>query len=147
MPTMSRRNLTIVGVTAIAVLAVVAAANYALKSVNNLVLNAYASDWTARFVIEHLKANDCRWPTGWDDLREEYDTLAEPSHYAWTFNELQERVVLDWDVDIEAIVNADPPVTVFRLADGGTANYNGDPNVRIRDFVAEECVRPVEIEQ
>jgi hypothetical protein len=34
------------------------------------------------FVIAHLREYDNRRPTGWDDLMDEFDTLAEPGHYA-----------------------------------------------------------------
>jgi hypothetical protein len=100
--------------------------------------DAYASDWTAIFVIEHLKSTDGEWPRSWDDLRDEYDTMAEPSHYAWSFTELQERVVFDWTADVDQVANADPPIGVFRLASGKHVSFDGDPNVLIRDYLVSK---------
>ncbi len=65
---------------------------YAVQATGQIVRDAYASDWTTEFVIAHLRANDNRWPTGWHDLKDEFDTLAAPQQYAWTFIELKDRV-------------------------------------------------------
>lgn len=96
--------------------------------------DAYASDWTATFVIEHLRTSG-DWPGGWDDLRDEYDRLAPASHYAWTFDELQTRVWFDWDADPEAVRDADPPKEIFRLTSGRQVSFNGDPNELIRNYL------------
>lgn len=119
--------LALIGGVAIAVMS--------LKSLADLPSDAYASDWTAIFVIEHLKASDNKWPAGWDDLQDEFDRMAEPTHYAWTFRELQERVDLRFDVTAEEVRNADPPLIVFRLTSGRTISYDGDPNVLIRGYL------------
>lgn len=96
--------------------------------------DAYASDWTSTFVIDHIRTSGV-WPKGWDDLRDEYDRLATPSHYAWTFDELQSRVWLDFDADIDEVRSSDPPKTVFRLMSGKQISFNGDPNVLIREYL------------
>lgn len=96
--------------------------------------DAYASDWTSTFVIDHLRTSG-DWPSGWDDLRDEYDRLAPASHYAWTFDELQTRVWFDWNADPDAVRTADPPQKVFRLTSGRRVSFNGDPNKLIRDYL------------
>ena len=60
----------------------------------------YAVQWTSSFIIEHLKNSDNQWPTEWEDLRDEFDTMAEPSHYAWSFDELQTLVDVRWDITL-----------------------------------------------
>jgi hypothetical protein len=97
--------------------------------------DAYASDWTATFVIEHLKSTDNSWPISWDELRDEFDRMAEPTHYAWTFSELQDRVDFRFDVTAEQVRDSDPPLVVFRLTSGMTVSFNGDPNLLIRDHL------------
>lgn len=114
--------------------------DYALRSIEDLVKDAYASDWTAAFVIAHLQENDNRWPTGWDDLKDEFDTLSDTGKYAWTFAELQHRVWLDWSADPRQIATTDPPITVFRLKSGRQASYGGDPNERIRDYLSKHAI-------
>ena len=37
--------------------------------------DAYATDWMSIFVIDHIRTTGS-WPTGWHDLRDEYDRLA-----------------------------------------------------------------------
>ena len=96
--------------------------------------DAYASDWTSIFVIDHLRTSG-DWPNGWDDLRDEFDRLAPASHYAWTFDELQSRVWFDWNADPDAVRNADPPQEIFRLTSGRQVSFNGDPNELIRDYL------------
>ena len=96
--------------------------------------DAYASDWTVVFVTDHIHTTG-EWPKGWDDLKDEYDRMAPASHYAWTFDELQERVWLDWDADLDSVRSADPPQTIFRLTSGREASFNGDPNDLIRNFL------------
>ena len=96
--------------------------------------DAYATDWTSIFVIEHIRTTG-KWPTAWDDLRDEYDRLAPQSHYAWTFEELQERVWFDFDADIHDVRDANPPRHIFELTSGRHLSYNGDPNELIRDFL------------
>ena len=79
--------------------------------------DAYASDWTSIFVIDHMRTSG-EWPRGWEDLRDEYDRLAPASHYAWTFDELQTRVWVDWNADPDVVRDADPPLEIFRLTSG-----------------------------
>ncbi len=113
---------------------------YAVQATGQIVRDAYASDWTTEFVIAHLRANDNRWPTGWHDLKDEFDTLAAPQQYAWTFIELKDRVWLDWDADPQQIAISDPLQIVFRLRSGRRASYGGDPNERIRDYLSSQSL-------
>jgi len=96
--------------------------------------DAYASDWTSTFVIDHLRTSG-DWPKGWDDLRDEYDRLAPASHYAWTFEELQTRVWFDWNADPNDVRNAEPPQEIFRLTSGRQVSFNGNPNELIREYL------------
>ena len=77
---MKRLRVTIATLLMLAVIGGVVSAVVALKSLVGLPSDAYASDWTAIFVIEHLKTSDNSWPTDWDDLRDEFDRMAEPTH-------------------------------------------------------------------
>ena len=96
--------------------------------------DAYASDWTSAFVIEHLRTTG-EWPSDWNDLRDEFDEFGRNHSYAWSFEELQERVWLDWDAELDAVRDADPALVVFRLRSGRTVSFNGDPNQLIQDFL------------
>ena len=105
-----------------------------LKQVVGIPHEAYASDWTAAFVIDHVRSTG-EWPKNWDDLRDEYDRLAVPAHYAWTFEELQMLVKVDWNTDVSQIRLSKTPVVLIRLTSGRRVSFNGDPNQLIYDFV------------
>ncbi|QEG40187.1 hypothetical protein [Roseimaritima ulvae] len=96
--------------------------------------DAYASDWASIFIIDHIRTSG-EWPKGWHDLRDEYDRLADADHYAWTFDEFQDRVWINWSARLDDVRNADPPMEVFRLASGRRISYNGDPNLLIREYL------------
>ena len=105
-----------------------------MLTVASLPREAYASDWTSVFIIEHLRRTD-RWPTGWEDLRDEYDELARPTHYAWTFEELQSLIDVRWDATLEEIQNSKTPIDLVRLSSGKSVSFNGNPNDLIFDYV------------
>ncbi|TWU44693.1 hypothetical protein Poly51_59620 [Rubripirellula tenax] len=104
------------------------------KQVIGIPREAYASDWTAVFIIDHLRTSGT-WPTGWHDLRDEYDRLAVPQHYAWTFDELQTLIDVNWDSSIDAIRESDVPLDNVQLTSGRQVSYNGDPDMLIHDYV------------
>lgn len=106
-----------------------------IKGLSGLPQDAYASDWTAIFIIEHLKATENTWPSRWADLQDEFDRMAEPSHYAWSFDELQQRVDLQFHLTTKQVRNADPPVEAIRLRSGRRVSYDGDPNVIVREYL------------
>ena len=96
--------------------------------------DAYATDWTSIFVIEHIRTSG-EWPSGWSDLRDEFERLAPASHYAWTFDELQDLVWFDFDAKIDDVRDADAPMHIFGLTSGRRLSHNGDPNKLIRDYL------------
>ena len=104
------------------------------KTVLDIPREAYASDWTAVLIIDHIRSSG-EWPTGWHDLRDEHDRLAVPEHYAWTFQELQSLVEVDWNVRISDIQDASKPMDHVRLTSGRQVSYAGDPDKLIYDYL------------
>ena len=100
-------NAVVLTVCAVAVLGIAKAFSF-VRQVIGIPREAYASDWTAVFIIDHIRTSG-EWPTGWHDLRDEYDRLAIPEHYAWTFEELQALIDVDWTVSISEIQDSDVP--------------------------------------
>ena len=122
---------------AIALLISLAAAFSVVQFVNEVISlpsEAYASDWTAVFIIDHLRTTG-EWPTDWSDLRDEFDRMAVPEHYAWTFDELQDLIEIDWSVDVSDVRNANAPPVHVRLTSGRNVSYNDDPNKLIYEYV------------
>ncbi len=94
------------------VLFVVAAGVCGIRFANEVIgipREAYASDWTAVFIIDHVRTTG-NWPTGWQDLHDEYERLAVPQHYAWTFDELKALISVNWDSSIDAIRQSEVPI-------------------------------------
>ena len=114
-----------------------------VQRVANLPLEAYASDWTGVFIIEHLRTTDT-WPTGWHDLRDEYDRLAVPEFYAWSFEELQDLIDVNWNISIDEIKSSEIPFDLIRLTSGGTASYGGAPDVLVHDYIRNGTI-PYEV--
>lgn len=103
--------------------------------------NAYATDWSAGILIEYLKTNDNQWPSSWDDLREPYETLAAPQNYPWSFDELQQRIAIDWAADVSSLKSSQskkglPAIKVIWLKDGSDIYWEGlEPNQRILSYL------------
>lgn len=111
-------------------------------SINNTVRNAYCQEWVANMIIEHLIAQQNRWPQSWDDLRDDYESCVARSGRHWTFEELQDRVGVDWDVIVEELkaTNVSPHEPPFRVV-WPTKGLEGDhwesrePNRLIWDYL------------
>jgi hypothetical protein len=67
-----------------------------ISSVVSHTRDAYASDWTAEFVIQHLKTSGNQWPSSWTDLQDEY-AFFQSHGYPFSYRELQELVDVRWD--------------------------------------------------
>lgn len=124
-------SLLAVALTAVAVI------TYSISLTGNMVRDAYASDWTTEFLISHLQSNDNSWPLSWEDLEDEH-VSRYPQPCPFTFAEIRDRVELNFNVDAAVIANAEHRVSFFRLKSGSGANYGGDPNVRIRDYLTNQ---------
>lgn len=127
--------LTLLGCVAVTSLSAAAQNNDALRA------NAYATDWSAGMVIEYLKTHDNVWPRSWDDLRKPYETHAALQKYPWSFDELQQRIAVDWSADVGSLMaaaSAEAPraVRVVWLTDGSETHLQGaELNQRILDYL------------
>jgi len=114
---------------------------FVYHDVTVVVPNAYAAEWSSHFVMEHLKSNNNQWPTGWNELKDDYDKAVKSGHRpATTWPELQERIAIDWHADPEIIAEndgtIDPPFRVIWLTDGSNHHWQGfEPNRRIFDYL------------
>lgn len=115
---------------------------YVVRSIDSSVRNMYAVWWVGDMIVMHLEKNEDRWPESWDDLRDDYDACVEEAGQPWTFQELRNRVEIDWNADPEALralppdENGDAPFRVVRLRDGSEAYYVGrEPNRMIHRYL------------
>jgi hypothetical protein len=116
----------------------------AVKTVTVVVPNAYALEWAAVLVIEHMAANQNRWPNSWADLKDEYDRQVASGHQpAPAWQELQSRVQIDWNVDVDSLAKADskndPPFRAFWLSDGTNTHWEGfEPNRNVFEYLLKK---------
>lgn len=121
--------------------AMLAAALFVAYSVNERIRGSYAVSWVASMVIEHLKANDGRWPRNWDELRDDYQSCVRRSGEPWTFAELSNRVAVDWDADPQQLLSQSSTTetagfTVIRLVDGADSHWQSrEPNDMILHYL------------
>ncbi len=119
---------------------------YSIRFTSSLVRDAYASDWTTEFLLLHLKANDNQWPKSWEDLRDEHASRY-PSSCPFTLIEIQDRVELRFDIDTAKVVDSEPPTEFLRLKSGTGANFNGEPNERINQYLLTSLKKDTAQEQ
>ena len=124
------------------------------RHVDNTVRNCYAQWWVADMVILHLNANDQQWPQSWNDLRDDYEVCIKRSGKPWTFEELSERVTVDWSAETDSLRslhsgNSTPSFRVIWPGDGSSAHWESrEPNSMIADYLtlhppAENVTEPV----
>ena len=112
---------------------------FAMHIASSLVRDAYASDWTAEFLLDHLKTNRNHWPRGWEELSDEH-AACYPNPCPFSLDEIRARVEMRFDVNADAISTSEPALIFLRLKSGSRANYGGDPNERIREYLATQVV-------
>jgi hypothetical protein len=114
---------------------------FGANRVNERIRDSYAVSWVASMVIEHLKANDGRWPGSWDDLRDDYQSCVKRLGEPWSFAELSSRVVVDWDADPQQLLSQSNTTeaagfNVIRLADGADSHWQSrEPNDMILRYL------------
>jgi hypothetical protein len=123
-------------------------AGYAAYCVYDIVTvvvpDCYTQEWVAALVIEHMKENGDRWPSGWNDLAETYRVLSHKTEIPWPFDELRRRVDVRFDVDPKSLrsaiaIDEQPPFQVIRLRGGGSHHWQGmEPNRMIWDYLNEK---------
>lgn len=92
-------------------------------------------------VIEYMKTHDDPWPRTWDDLRDPYESLAAPQNYPWSFEDLKNRVAIDWDADPSALKNVThsgngPPFRVIWLRDDSSTCWGDtEPDARVLEYL------------
>lgn len=105
------------------------------------VRDSYAVEWVAGMVIDHMKAHDGAWPASWEDLKDDYESATKEVGQPWTFEELRNRVDVDWSADPNKLLQATPredgpPFHVIWLRDGSHVSWQGyEPNGMILRYL------------
>ena len=117
---------------------------------NRAIRNSYAQWWAADMVAKHLEANDNKWPRSWDELRDDYEACVAKSGQPWTFDEIQRRVIIDFNVQTDSLIEIsretnEPDLNVIRAADGTKYNWQErEPNTIIFNYLTGQSEqRPI----
>ena len=111
------------------------------RHIDNTIRNCYAQWWVADMVTLHLDANAQQWPRSWSDLRDDYDVCTKRSGTPWTFEELSQRVIVDWRIETGSLrsltsTNDRPPFRVIWPSDGSSAHWESrEPNAMIAEYL------------
>jgi hypothetical protein len=133
-----KRSIVIVLVLACLLLAPLFLYYLYLRSPASYIRNAYDLELTAVLLVEYMKANNNEWPSKWSDLEmvmREHTPIggspeAELAH-------LQERVVVSWELDIDAFIeNPQSMPAAVSQRQGEPSAW--DANDRIRDYLSEQ---------
>lgn len=126
----------IVGVLAIAFVAWLAFVMHRMAT--ETVPDMYGQWHTANMIVAYMGDHEDQWPKSWDDLKPYSERQAE----WWTFEELQNRVRVDFNADVNSLksapVNPDGRVTieVVELTSGKRVYYEGaEPNQLIWEYL------------
>lgn len=116
------------------------------RTVNTTIPNAYALEDVASMVVYYLHHNDDQWPRSWDDLQPIYDEHVA-KYNAWSFEELQSRVIVRWDVDVERVRQLSaPPEDLISLRDGRDDHWLGsEPNTMVYEYLTQPTYENVRI--
>lgn len=112
-----------------------------IRNVVELTTDCYCVEAVTAMVIHHLESNERRWPTGWEDLRQDHAKLPPDGLGVWDFEELQRRVDVDWKADPEVLsrstaVATSPPFKVIWLRNGQSHFWSGgEPNQLILEYL------------
>ena len=100
--------------------------------------NSYAKMNVAEAVIGHMRAHDGSWPRDWADIEIAFESMYQGTG-AITFEELKNRVEIDFDVDPDQLREKSLrgiPFNVIRSRSGQTAYWAGaEPNDVIRKYL------------
>ena len=103
-------------------------------------LEANQSEYAARLVaemcVEHMRANRLAWPRNWEDLQDDFSTVAR-SGQSWTFSDLKKRVGVDWKVEPKQLLSDSHTKSVIWIAsDPGRGFYGTSPNEIVSSYLA-----------
>ncbi len=90
----------------------------------------YRAAWVADLVIDFLRMND-RWPKDWSELYPAYEGKIKRQGQPWSFEELQQRVCLKFDVQ-----PGDLDTGYISLKSGAIPGLRGQhPDEKIKNFI------------
>jgi hypothetical protein len=112
------------------------------RHLDDVTRDCYAVWWVADMVVVHMEDNDGAWPNDWDELHRAYRICVErTSARPWSFEELRDRVEVDFDVDPTRLPIDGVPQRVIWLRDGSDHHWERrEPNTLVQQYLRERHV-------
>jgi hypothetical protein len=124
---------------------------WVLGQASKLNSDSNAVGLAADMIVHHLKVNDDAWPRGWEELRPDYHVCAKNFDPPPTFQEVRDRVCIDWSMTSELLAELanekiKPTKKVVWLCDGGNVHWRGaEPNQYVFNHFARRVAGKLEI--
>ena len=92
--------------------------------------------WHSSDLPPALGATTLEPPQEWEDLRKPYETCVLRSGRPWSFEELRDRVEVDWGADAKSRLTTNQTTRVIWLRDGTDAYWEShEPNRLVREYL------------
>ena len=132
----------VVGVVLVLLVSAILGGVWVARSVLDTIHRAYAVWWVADMVIHHMEENNDAWPSGWEDLKGDYEALTKRSR-PWTLEELSQWAEVDWSADPKVLAAkaraGEPPVRVICARNHPDTCWQGrEPNEMIFQYFKEK---------
>lgn len=114
---------------------------YMLSRAEDSVKDYQAPLWAGELLVEHLQANEDRWPASWDELRVTSDALVARG---WTgqlypFDDLRARVTVEFAISSRDIAaSAGAPRLILPAKDPDVEYDGDDPNIRVHEYLRKK---------
>ena len=103
--------------------------------------STYAARLVTRMCVRHMSANGGSWPKRWHDLRDDFAPCLARSRQSWTFDDLKERVGVDWNVSPTDLLSEPNSPNVIWVASDPEFSFHGTtPNTIVLEHL--ESAKP-----
>jgi hypothetical protein len=122
------------------------------ERLDGTIRDAYAQEWVASMVIGYMETHENRWPRDWDDLQEPYERDVAKVGRPWSFQQLRDRVDVDFSADLSALAattpkDGQPPFRVIRLRSGRKSHWEShEANSMILGYLRNSATGPGAVE-
>ncbi|WP_182869751.1 hypothetical protein [Stieleria mannarensis] len=87
--------------------------------------STYAARLVAQMCVRHMSFNGDSWPKGWQELRDDFAPCMARTRQSWDFDDLKERVGVDWNLDPADLLTVPDSATVIWVASDPDFPFHG----------------------
>ena len=98
--------------------------------------STYAARLVAQMCVHHMAANNDSWPSNWRDLEDDFGPCLTRSGQSWSFDNLKERVGIDWDADLRDLSSKPDSNNIIWVAADPSFSFHGtNPTAIVRRYL------------